>query len=117
MAGLFSKEESKVAKQISLAKKEIKDYLNAGEGLKRWEYFIKCVSRAPCESSEYRTAYLKDDLQKMVRFEPGRYKILGRILDKYGMKAFTLASVSLFMENREYPYFKEKYGIKVLIRA
>ncbi|HVA82700.1 MAG TPA: hypothetical protein VNF06_00880 [Candidatus Aquilonibacter sp.] len=116
MAGLFSPKESKVS-QIAMAKKEIEEYLNAGKSLKRWEYFIKCITRNPSPSSNYRNADLKDDLIKMARFQPGEYKVLQRILDKYGMNVFMFASVNVFTENRDYPYFKEAYGVKVLVRA
>lgn len=116
MTELFSPQESKVAKQIALAKSEIKDHLNAGKSMRRWEYFIKCITRAPSDSPAYRNTDLKNDITKMARFEPGEYKVLQRILDKYGLKAFTLASISVFTESKDYPYFKETYGVKLLVR-
>jgi len=116
MKVLFSDQESKVPTRTEMARKEINDYLNSGKSLRRWEHFIKCMTSRPSDDSRYRNMSLKENIEKMVLTQPGDYMVLERILEKYGMNAFKSASVNIFVNNKDYFYFKETYGMKILVR-
>lgn len=108
MMRLTVQKERKVS-SLAKAQNEIETYLNAGQSLQRWEYFMKAMTITP---SSYRNGDLSyiDVASDLLRFDKDRNKVLLRIARKYGPRDFSHASVNIYNHNRDFisQYFELK---------
>ncbi|MDE1846140.1 MAG: hypothetical protein KGH53_02580 [Candidatus Micrarchaeota archaeon] len=107
------KKESTLSNKAQ-AQMELEAYLNAGKSLKRWEYFMKCMT---INEGSFKRGHvsINEMVRQMAKFDPEPYKLLGRMVKKYGIKDFTSASIHLFVHNRE--YLSQFFEIKTLPRS
>ena len=96
------------------AQSELETYLNAGSSLKRWEYFMKAMTVTP---SSFRNGDLSfiDVVSDMVRFDRDSSKVLFRLAMRHGLTTFTLASLNVYGQNKE--FISEFFEIKGLQRS
>ncbi|MDE1869374.1 MAG: hypothetical protein KGH71_00105 [Candidatus Micrarchaeota archaeon] len=104
----FKRREDTVG-NIAKTQSEIETYLNAGKSLQRWEYFMKCMTVTP---SSFTPMEMASD---MIRFDLDKNKVLFKLAIRHGLKNFTLASLNIYNQNRN--FMSQYFVLKPLPRG